>query len=96
MFKTKIAQAKQFIEDNKTPLVFGAGVVTTAAIIAKHPELLFKMADQPVVGLNMDAAQIKREIYANVLAVRYLRDRNLLEDYQGYVNEFAKTLTNPE
>lgn len=94
--KDRIARIKQFVKDNEVPIVLSAGVFIGGVVVATYPKVFFDLErypfgtaynpDQPIPGLFVDEASIKRDIASGIIAVRYLREKGLDQDFVKFAH----------
>ena len=92
-------RVKKFIKENQGPLTFGAGIGVGAIIVSQYPEFFLKpkssrypfgssyRPDQPIPDLLMSESGIKRELAANILAVEFLKTRDLSQDFTDFTKQ---------
>ena len=88
---TKLDQLKAKFEENKVPIVAGAGFVAGIAATLYCVKFSDYDPEQPIPDLLLTEGFIKRNLGASILAVDFLRLKGLEDEFSEFAKEMTKT-----
>lgn len=97
--QSKLARAKKFLKDNEGPIAFGAGCFIGSAIVVSFPkafiprEALYNPM-QPIPGVNLTEGAILRNSAAGWMAVDFLTEKGLIDEFINFSGEVTKAALN--
>lgn len=95
----KFADVRQFVKDNEGPITFGAGVAVGTLMVAKFPNFFLKPyamynPNQPIPGFKLNEAAIIRNSAAGWIAVDFLQEKELLDEFVEFAGEVTTASLN--